>query len=155
MKASNPGVARGRFVALAVIAIAATACYHHTFTVGAGAPGGTLVHDEWRHHWLWGLVDPDSELELRQVCPSGDATIEGQVTFLNGLVSALTSGIYSPTTVRVRCSGTSADAGVDVDLDAGAVERIVSDPAFLPWVHDALPARLDEARSASEDRRAD
>jgi hypothetical protein len=44
---------------------------------------------------------------------------------------------------------------VDVELDAGEVERIVSDPAFLPWVRGALPARLDEARSASEDRRAD
>jgi hypothetical protein len=155
MNSSHPDRRVAHFLVLLLTMVTAAACYQHQFHIGAGAPAGALVYDQWRHHWLWGLIDPNSELELRQVCPSGDATIEGEVTFLNGLVSALTSGIYSPTTVRVRCSGTRADSGLDVALDGDDVSRIVADPAFLPWVGDMIPDRLEEARSASGDRSAD
>jgi hypothetical protein len=141
----------GRALAIAVLAFAAAACYEHTYTVGAGAPGGVLVHDQWRHHWLWGLIDPSKELVLRDICPSGDATIETEMSFLNGLVSALTSGIYSPTTVQVRC----ADRRATLDLEAEDVARIVSDPAFLSWVGEVAPDRLTEARSAQLDLRAE
>jgi hypothetical protein len=142
-----------RTLAIFVLGVAAAGCYHHSFTVGAGAPGGALVHDEWRHHWLWGLVDPDSDLELRQVCPSGDATIEGEVTFLNGLVHVLTSGIYTPTTVRVRCSGTRAE--LDLELDADEVARIVEDPVFLLWVSHVVPEHLATAAAVQSHRTAD
>jgi hypothetical protein len=102
------------------------------------------MHDEWRHHWLWGLISPDKELALRDVCASGDATIETEMTFLNGLVSALTSGIYSPTTVKVRCVGATAT----LELDDADVARIVADPRFLSWVAEEAPDRLAEARVA-------
>ena len=138
-----------RIAVITALALTAGACYEHTYTIGAGAPGGVLVHDEWRHHWLWGLVDPDNELALSEVCPSGNATIESEWTFLNGLVSALTSGIYSPTTVRVRCGETRAS--LDVDLDATDLRRIATDPSFLSWVGSVAPDRLDEARSAQSD----
>jgi hypothetical protein len=144
-----------RVLTLAALALAATGCYQHTYTIGAGAPGGALVHDEWRHHWLGGLVDPNSELELRQVCPSGDATIDNEVTVLKGLVRALTGAIYSPTTVRIRCSGTRADLGIDVELDATDVARIVADPAFLRWVADVHPDRFGEVDTARLHRSAD
>lgn len=142
---------RGRLgaVGLTALLLAAAGCYQHVFVVGAGAPAGTLVHDEWRHHWLWGLVSPDNELAIEQVCPSGNATILGEVSFLNGLVSALTGGIYSPTTVRVRCAG--ASAALDIPLSADDVTRIVASRDFLQWVEEVAPDRLGEVRSAQRD----
>jgi hypothetical protein len=134
----------GPILTSAVFLLTGAACYKHTYIVGAGAPDGPLMHDEWRHHWLWGLISPDKELALRDVCASGDATIETEMTFLNGLVSALTGGIYSPTTVKVRCVG----ATVILELDDADVARIVADPRFLSWVAERAPDRLAEAREA-------
>jgi hypothetical protein len=130
-------------VAIAVFA----GCYEHTYTVGAGAPNGGLVYHHWRNHWLWGLVSPAQEQAIAEVCPSGNATIHEEVSFLNGLVSALTSGIYSPTSVTVRCDrGGSADLGLSGD----EIADIVSDPKFLDWVGAVTPEHLGAARLAQQ-----
>ena len=120
------------------------ACYEHTYTVGAGAPSGPVVYDVWRHHWLGGLIDPDHELEINQVCPSGDATVHEEWTFLNGLVTALTAGIYSPTTVTVRCRR----GRTDLRLSSDDVRRIAASEAFLERVVVVLPDRADAVREA-------
>lgn len=132
-------------VCATVITLALVGCYQHTVQVGAGAPRGQVVYDQWTNHWLFGLVSPEADIYLEDICPSGNATIHGEVTFLNGLVSALTSGIYSPTTVTVRCASGSDE---DLDLDETDVEAIVSDPAFLDWVEAVSPELLDEAEQA-------
>lgn len=112
-----------------------------------GAPHGDIVHDEWDHHWLGGLIDPDQELVLREICPSGKATIHEEVSFLNGLVALLTGEIYSPTTVTVRCdTGVSAD----FDLDEEDIARIVSDPTFLDWIEAVAPDLLQEVQDAQQ-----
>ena len=67
-----------------------------------------------------GLISPDQQIEIQQMCPSGNATIHEEVSFLNGLVGALTGRIYAPTTVEVRCDNRSADLG----FSAADVERI-------------------------------
>jgi len=138
----------GRWSALGALAAAVTmaGCYEHTYHIGAGAPTGTVVYDQWRHHWIAGLISPGDEMALDDVCPSGNATIEQEMTFLNGLVSALTSGIYSPTTVRVKC----ATGRADLDIDPEAIEAFVSDPEFLEWVEAVTPELLDEATRAQQ-----
>jgi hypothetical protein len=124
--------------------VALAGCYEHTFTVGAGAPYAPVVEDEWQNFWLGGLIG-HYRLDVERLCPTGDATIETKQTFLNGLVSALTSGIYTPTTVKVRCrTGRRADLG----LSAQDVRILVGDPAFLDWVGQDMPELLDEATSA-------
>ena len=60
-------------------------------------------------------------------------------------MGALTSGIYVPTTVEVRCS---SGRRADLELDADDVRRIVSDPEFLQWVAAVAPARLEDAAEA-------
>lgn len=138
-----------RVLGLAALLVAAAGCWQHTYVIGAGAPGGALVHDEWRHHWLWGLVNPDQELALQQVCPSGNATIHMEASFLNGLVGVLTSGIYTPTTVQVRCA--EARAALDLQLSSDDVAKIVAAPEFLDWVEVVAPERLVEATRAQRD----
>jgi hypothetical protein len=46
-------------------------------------------------------------------CPSGIATVETKLTFMNGLVGALTLGIFTPRDVTVTCaSGTARATGM-------------------------------------------
>jgi hypothetical protein len=129
------------FIALMV---AVAGCYEHTFNVGAGAPYAPVVEDDWQNFWLGGLIG-HYRLDVERLCPTGDATIEAKQTFLNGLVTALTSGIYSPTTVKVRCrTGRRAD----LELSAEDTRIVVGDSAFLDWVGRDMPELLDEATSA-------
>ena len=120
-------------------------CYEHTYVVGAGAPRGRVVYDEWHDHWLGGLIDPGKELELRRLCPSGNATIHEEVTFLNGLVGALTGEIYAPTTVTVRCR---RGRRAQMELSAEEVRQIVTSPEFLEWVAAVAPMLLEDAAEA-------
>ena len=118
-------------------------CYEHTYTVGGGAPAGPVVYSEWQHHWLGGLIGERTH-ELSNVCPSGNATIHDEQTFLNGLVSALTAGIYAPTTVSIRC-----DTGqrAQLQLSRKEIVSILTSPAFRDRLETVLPGRLREVDS--------
>jgi hypothetical protein len=63
-------------------------------------------------------------------------------------VAGLSGGIYTPTTVKVRCrSGRRAD----LELSAEDVRILVSDDGFLDWVGRDMPERLEELTSAAAD----
>ena len=103
-------------------------CFKQTYVVGSGAPTAPLVYDEWRHHWLAGLINPDHEIEIQRLCAgTNDVTIHQEQSFLNGLVSALTFAIYAPRTVQIRC----ATGLADLDLREDEVRRITTEPIFL------------------------
>jgi hypothetical protein len=44
------------------------------------------------------------------------ARVDTRITFVNGLVSALTASIYTPATVRVYCSAGRAEGPTEVEL---------------------------------------
>ena len=127
-----------------VLILALAGCYEHTFTVGAGAPHGPVVSDHWENFWLGGLVG-HHRYDIEEICPSGNATIEGYQSFLNGLVAGLTAGIYTPTTLMIRCQ---TGQRADLELSEEDVQRIVLDERFLEAVEAALPERLEEVREA-------
>lgn len=131
----------GRVGMTVALVFVSAGCLEHTYNVGAGAPVGPKVYNEWHNHWLGGLIG-ERTLDLERHCPSGNATIHNEQSFLNGLVAALTSGIYTPTTVTIRCDD-GEDA--DVELDPGEVMTILGAPAFLHRVEELLPARFHEA----------
>jgi len=129
------------------VVLTLAACFQHTFTVGEGAPTGEIVYKHWHHHWLFGLIRPklQREVALAKFCPSGNATIHEEVTFLNGLIDVLIGVIYSPTTVTIQCDdGTMAE----LELSAEEVSALVHDPLFLQAVEEVAPDRLAEARTA-------
>ena len=115
-------------------------CYEHTYTMGAGAPSGPIVYEEGQDHWLGGLIGERTH-DLSQVCPSGNATIHDEQTFLNGLVSALTVGIYTPTNLTIRCS---TGQRADIVLSEEEVLSILIAPAFRERVAALLPDRLHQ-----------
>lgn len=92
---------RFSFALVAVAALLLTSCYSHTFTVGDGPQKRGEV-TEWNHYLIFGLApvstcDPDEMTDGAE-----DYEIHTRHTFVNGLVSALTFGIYSPTTTTVK-----------------------------------------------------
>lgn len=137
---------RTLFLITIALALPLAACYEHTFTVGAGAPHAPVVYDHWENFWLGGLIG-HTRVTVEELCPSGNATIETKQTFLNGLVGGLTSGIYSPTTLKIRCRGGRRAA---LELDALEVERIVLDPTFTEIVRLELPSQLDAVVASQE-----
>jgi|ERR1043166_5936006 hypothetical protein len=97
-----------RWVAPLSFAVLAAACFHQVVNTGR-APGTTVVDKPFVATWLWGLV-PAEEIDVRRECPMGAAVIETEQSFMNGLVAALTIGIYTPQHVRITCASGTASA---------------------------------------------
>jgi len=93
---------RRNMLAAAAAALLLSGCYH--VTVITGAPEGPTVTDKpWQNSFVYGLVPPP-ELAMREACPQGVAKVETEISFLNGLVSAITWNIYTPLHARVTCA---------------------------------------------------
>ena len=64
----------------------------------------TANYDTWHHHLIGGLITLSDDLRLEEICPQGVAVVHNRLTFVNWLVSAITAGIYTPSTVRIWCA---------------------------------------------------
>lgn len=114
---------RKRWSSLALVVLLCTACFHQVVQTGRAA-GPTVVDKPWVSGWLWGLVAND-EVDVRQSCPMGVATVETEQSFVNGLVAAVTLGIYTPQHVRITCASSSASlpAGMrEIRIPTGATK---------------------------------
>ncbi|AJR03960.1 Bor family protein [Siansivirga zeaxanthinifaciens] len=78
-----------------------TSCYSYTSVVGKGAQGNTEI-TKWNHYLIDGLA-PVAVSDSKQMANgSENYTVFTRQSFVNGLVSVLTFGIYSPTTTTVK-----------------------------------------------------
>jgi Bor protein len=91
-------------VASLIVTLALGGCYHQVVQTGR-TPSTVVVSHPWTATWLWGLVPPE-EINVSSKCQNGVATVETQQSFVNGLVTALTLGIYAPRDVRITCAST-------------------------------------------------
>ena len=80
-------------------------CYHANIETGRAA-GSQRIEKEWANGFLWGLVPPDpiTAQETTKTCTDGVSKVETQHSFLNGLVGAVTLGIYTPIDITVTCA---------------------------------------------------
>lgn len=77
-----------------------TSCYSYTSVVGSGAQGNSQT-TKWNHYVIYGLA-PVGVSDSKQMADGAENyTVHTRQSFLNGLVSAITFGIYSPTTTTV------------------------------------------------------
>lgn len=77
-----------------------TSCYSYTSMVGAGAKGNNQT-SKWNHYAVYGLA-PVNVSDSKQLAEgSEDYTVHTRMSFINGLVSAVTFGLYTPTTTTV------------------------------------------------------
>ena len=119
-------------------------CYHATVDTGL-APALTPKKSMWKHGWIYGLVPPEV-VEAQSMCANGVAKVETIQTFANGLVSALTWGIYAPMTIMVTCA---AD-----DMSSAAVDSasVVTVPYHSDYeeIMDAFGQAADKAVAAEQ-----
>jgi hypothetical protein len=93
---------RRYFTAAAAAAVLLSGCYHVTVLTGAPeAP--TVIDTPWQNSFVYGIVPPP-ELNTQSQCPQNVSKVETEISFLNGLVSAITWNIYTPLHVRVTCA---------------------------------------------------
>ena len=86
-------------LALTVSALMSS-CYSYTSVVGKGAQGSQTT-TKWNHYVVFGLA-PVGVSDSKQMADGAtDYTVFTRQSFVNGLVSALTFGLYSPSTTTV------------------------------------------------------
>lgn len=88
---------------LAAVLLLSAGCYHASIESGM-KPGNDKIEKEWASGFAWGLVGPEP-IEAQSKCTSGLSKVETEHSFLNGLVGALTLGIYTPMHLTVTCAG--------------------------------------------------
>ena len=77
-----------------------TSCYSYTSVVGEGAKGNSQT-TKWNHYVVYGLA-PVGVSDSKQMADGvKNYTVHTRQSFVNGLVSGLTFGLYTPTTTTV------------------------------------------------------
>ena len=78
-----------------------TSCYSYTSVVGSGSNGNNEV-TKWNHYLIGGLAPVGVSDSKTMSNGAENYTVHTRQSFVNGLVSALTFGIYSPSTTTVK-----------------------------------------------------
>ena len=80
-----------------------TACATQTFKMSTG--GGVEAKNEGQTFFIYGLGQ-ERTLDAAQICGGQEKVVkvQSEQTFLNGLLAAITAGIYTPRQARVYCS---------------------------------------------------
>jgi len=94
---------------LVAVTTVVPACYHATVELGR-PPSAQVVDKPFASSWVYGLVPP-STVQAASQCPNGVAKVETQLSFVNGLVSFLTLGIYTPMQITVTCAAGASSSG--------------------------------------------
>lgn len=90
---------------LALSALALAGCFRMTIKNDQPAAAPNIEwEDRWHHGLVFGLAELSGPYDLSKICPQGWAEIHTETPFVQGLVTVLTSDIYTPQAVTVRCS---------------------------------------------------
>lgn len=92
-------------VSLLAFILLFSSCYHAKIITGE-EPSGEVIDKPWASGWIFGLVPP-AEIRSQNECENGVAQVDTQISFLNGLVSAITFNIYTPMHITVTCAAGS------------------------------------------------
>jgi hypothetical protein len=60
-------------------------------------------YNEWHHGAVFGIVEVSDPINVKTRCQRGWDTVETENSFLTGLVSGLTYGLYTPREANVVC----------------------------------------------------
>ena len=77
-----------------------TSCYSLTYSVGKGAQTGIKVNEK-NHYLMYGLAPVKTSDPIKMAGGVTDYEVNIRHTFVDGLINALTFGIYTPTTTTV------------------------------------------------------
>lgn len=88
------------FVLVLFVSVALTSCYTVEYAVGSGAKTGQSVTGK-NHFVVAGLVPLSTTSPTVLADDATDYTVKISHSFIDGLVAAITGGIYTPTTTTV------------------------------------------------------
>jgi hypothetical protein len=90
---------------VSLILVCLTACSTQTALIQSGQ--STSSHSQMQHFFVSGLGQTQS-VDTAAVCGGADkvAKVERSMSVLNGLLSMLSSGIYTPYEAKVYCTNT-------------------------------------------------
>ena len=77
-----------------------SACYTNTFSIGKGAQTG-VKYQKKNHYLIYGLVPLSNANPVEMAKGAEDYDVTIVHTFVDGLINAITFGIYTPTTTIV------------------------------------------------------
>lgn len=100
-------------LALLCIAFIFSGCYHAQVTTGQ-EPSAQVYEDNMAHGFLFGLVPP-SIVQAQNECTNGVARVETKISFVNGLLSAITFNLYTPMSIKVTCAASGMSSLTDQD----------------------------------------
>jgi len=83
------------------ISLLMTSCYTLTYSVGKGTQTGVEVKEK-NHYLIYGLAPIKTSDPTKMAGGAMDYEVTITHTFVDGLLNALTLGIYSPTTTKVK-----------------------------------------------------
>jgi hypothetical protein len=89
-----------KILAIAGMAILLTSCYSQTYTVGKGSQTGVVVKEK-NHFAIYGLATLNTSSPTEMAGDATDYEVNTQHSFVDGLISSLTFGLYNPTTTKV------------------------------------------------------
>ncbi len=90
------------FNALILVAVLCfSSCYTVRYDVGAGSQSGVEVKEK-NHFLIYGLAPLNENDPAKMAGGATDYQVEITHSFVDGLISAITFGIYTPTTMIVR-----------------------------------------------------
>ena len=78
-----------------------TSCYTYTHTVGNGPQSGVMVKEK-NHYFIYGLAQGKQSNPKEMAGNSDNYEVTIKHSFVDGLLNALTFGIYTPTTTIVQ-----------------------------------------------------
>jgi len=78
-----------------------TSCFTYTSVVGEGAQGNQEV-TAWNHYVVYGLAPVSISDSNKLADGAENYEVKTEQTFVNGLISAITFGIYTPTTTTIK-----------------------------------------------------
>lgn len=77
-----------------------TSCYTYSYSVGNGAQTGVVVKEK-NHYLIYGLAPVSTSNPTTMSGGAKDYDVKIEHTFVDGLLNAITFGIYTPTTTTV------------------------------------------------------
>jgi len=89
------------YLLVLVMTIILSSCYTLTYSVGKGAQTG-VQREAKNHYLLYGLAPIKTSDPVSMAGGATDYEVTITHSFIDGLLNALTFGIYSPTTTIVR-----------------------------------------------------
>lgn len=88
-------------IALAlVVSFCMTSCYTYRYNVGEGPQSGVEIKQK-NHYFIYGLAPGTTSDPIQMAGDTNNYEVKIEHTFIDGLLNAITWGIYTPTTTTV------------------------------------------------------